>query len=213
VLLLFPDGQLPGRRWGLVLSLVAVSSATSEAVLAIKPGPLSSAPAIANPLGVADLDPAFIVAYRASIVGVVAAALLAATALGLRLRRATGDQRQQLKWIAYAGALLALAFLAGFSAPREYGPLVQMMYFVVLDIFLLALGLAILKYRLYEIDLVINEMLVYGALAALIAGVYLVLVVGVGALVGARDEPNLVLSLLATAVVAVAFEPLRRRVG
>jgi signal transduction histidine kinase len=212
VLLLFPDGHLPGRGWGLVLWLVGASAAVSEAVLAIKPGPLSSAPAIANPLGVADLDPAFIAAYRASIVGVVAAALLAATALGLRLRRATGDQRQQLKWIAYAGVLLALAFLAGFSAPREYGPVVQMLYFVVLDVFLLTLGLAILKYRLYEIDLVINKTLVYGALAALIAGAYLVLVVGVGALVGTRDEPNLVLSLLATAVVAVAFEPLRRRV-
>src|SRR5206468_12977017 len=101
--------------------------------------------------------------------------------------------------------------LAGFSAPHEFGPIVQLLYFVVLDGFLLTLGLAILKYHLYEIDFVINKTLVYGALAVVIALVYVVLVVGIGALVGTRGEPNLVLSLLATAIVAVAFEPLRQR--
>jgi signal transduction histidine kinase len=211
VLLLFPDGRLPGRRWGLVLWLVGASAVVSEALTAIRPGPLSSAPAIANPLGFAGLDPTFVVAYRLSVIGVVAAALLAAAALGVRLRRATGDERQQIKWIAYAGVLLAIAFLAGFSAPSEFGPIVQVLYFVVLDGFLLTLGLAILKYRLYEIDFVINKTLVYGALAAVIACMYVLFVVGIGALVGTRGEPNLVLSLLATAVVAVAFEPLRQR--
>jgi signal transduction histidine kinase len=211
VLLLFPDGRLPGRRWGLVVWLVVTSAVVSEALLAIRPGPLSSAPAIENPLGFAGLDPTFVVAYRVSVVGTVAAALLAATALGLRLRRARGDERQQIKWIAYAGVLLALAFLAGFSAPHEYGPIVQVLYFVVLDSFLLTLGLAILKYRLYEIDLVINKTLAYGALAVVIGLVYVLLVVGIGALVGTRGEPNLVLSLVATAIVAVAFEPLRQR--
>jgi len=212
VLLLFPDGRLPGRRWGLVLWLVGASAVVSEAFLALKPGPLGSAPAIANPLGIAGLDAAFGVPYRLSIVGVVAAALLAAVALALRLPRAAGDERQQLKWITYAGALLALAFLAGFSSPRELQPIVQLLYFVVLDGFLLTLGLAILKYRLYAIDLVINRTLVYGALAVLIASAYIAFVVGLGALIGARGEPNLILALVATAVVAVAFEPLRQRV-
>ena len=112
----------------------------------------------------------------------------------------------------YAGVLLALAFLAGFSAPRELQPIVQLLFFVVLDGFLLTLGLAILKYRLYAIDLVINKTLVYGALAVLIASVYIAFVVGMGALIGTRGEPNLILALVATAVVAVAFEPLRQRV-
>src|SRR5207248_6649841 len=71
VLLLFPDGRLPGRRWALVLWLVGTSAVVSEALLAIRPGPLSSAPGIANPLGLADLDPRFLVAYRLSVVGVV----------------------------------------------------------------------------------------------------------------------------------------------
>jgi signal transduction histidine kinase len=212
VLLLFPDGRLPGRRWRLVLWLVAASALVSEAFLAVRPGQLGSAPSIANPLGIAGLDAAFGVPFRLSIFGTVAAALLAAVALASRLPRASGDERQQLKWITYAGALLALAFLAGFSAPRELQPIVQLMYFVVLDSFLLTLGLAILKYRLYAVDLVINKTLVYGALAVLIASAYVAFVVGLGALIGARGEPNLILALVATAVVAVVFEPLRRRV-
>ncbi len=212
VLLLFPDGHLPGRRWRLVLWLVAASAVVSELFLALRPGPLGSAPTLANPLGIAGVDAAFGVPFRLSIVGTVVAALLAAVALALRLRRARGDERQQLKWIAYVGVLLALAFLAGFSAPRELQPMVQLVFFVVLDGFLLTLGLAILKYRLYAIDLVINKTLVYGALAVLIASAYIAIVVGLGALVGARGEPNFILALVATAAVAVAFEPLRQRV-
>src|SRR6185312_12200213 len=98
------------------------SALVSEAFLAFRPGPLGSAPAIANPLGIATLDAAFGVPFRLSIVGAVAAALLAAVALALRLPRARADERQQLKWITYAGVLLALAFLAGFSAPRDLQP-------------------------------------------------------------------------------------------
>jgi signal transduction histidine kinase len=211
VLLLFPDGHLPARRWGFVLWLVAGCAGLSEAFLAIRPGPLGSAPEIANPLGITGLDSALIPLYRLSIVGVVVAALLAATALALRLSRTRGDERQQLKWIAYAGVLLAIAFLAGFSAPREFSLVVQLLYFVVLDAFLLTLGLAILKYRLYDIDLVINKTLVYSALGVLIACAYVAVVVGIGALIGTRGESNLALSLVATAIVAVAFQPLRER--
>jgi hypothetical protein len=133
VLLLFPDGHLPARRWGFVLWLVAACAALSEAFLAIRPGGLGSAPEIANPLGIAALVTAFLPLYTLSIVGIVVAAFLAATALALRFRHARGDERQQLKWIAYAGVLLALAFLAGFSAPREFSLAVQLLYFVVLD--------------------------------------------------------------------------------
>jgi signal transduction histidine kinase len=211
VLLLFPDGHLPGRRWGFVLWLVAACAALSETFLVIRPGPLGSAPEIANPLGIAGLDSALIPLYRLSVVGIVVAAFLAASALALRFRHARGDERQQLKWIAYAGVLLALAFLAGFSAPPELSLAVQLLYFVVLDGFLLTLGLAILKYRLYDVDLVINKTLVYGALGVLIACAYVAVVVGIGTLIGTRGEANPALSLLATAIVAVAFQPLRER--
>src|SRR6266545_8246689 len=212
VLLLFPSGRLPGRGWLAVVWLVTISAVTAEVCLAIKPGALASAPAFANPLGVAGMDAALRVPYRVSIVGIVVAALLAAAALALRLRRANGDERQQLKWIGYAGVLLALAFLGGFSAPPDWSGPVQVLYFVVLDAFLLTMGLAVLKYRLYDVDLVVHRTLVFGALAALITLLYVAIVAGIGAVIGTRGESNLGLSLLATAVVALAFQPLRRRV-
>ena len=74
-----------------------------------------------------------------------------------------------------------------------------------------AVGIAVLRYRLYDIDVVISRALVYGALAALITLVYVAIVVGIGALVGSGGQPNLVLSILATAIVAVGFQPVRER--
>ena len=105
--------------------------------------------------------------------------------------------------------LLALGFLAGFSAPHEWQQVVTLAYFLILDGFLLTLGMAVLKYRLYDIDLVINKTLVYGALGVLISALYMGVVVGIGTLVGTRGEPDLSLSLVATALVALAFQPLR----
>ena len=211
VLLLFPDGRVPGRAWRPVLWLAGACAALAEIFLAIKPGPLASASTFANPLGIHGADVTFAVPFRLVIVGTVAAALLAAAALALRLRRARGDERQQLKWIAYAGTLLALAFLVGFSSPPAWTGVVQTLFFIVLDAFLLTLGLAVLKYRLYDLDLIINRTLVYGALAVLITALYVAVVVGVGTVVGTHGEPNLGLSLIATALVAVAFQPLRER--
>src|SRR5207247_10455471 len=89
-----------------------------------------------------------------------------------------------------ACVLSVLAFLACFSAPREFSLAVQFLYFVVLDAFLLTLGLAILKYRLYDVDLVISKTLVYGALGVLIACAYVAVVFGIGALIGTRGESN-----------------------
>jgi hypothetical protein len=82
---------------------------------------------------------------------------------------------------------------------------VTLAYFLILDGFLLTLGMAVLKYRLYDIDVVINKTLVYGALAVVISALYMGVVVGIGT----RGEPNLSLSLVATALVALAFQPLR----
>ena len=75
-----------------------------------------------------------------------------------------------------------------------------------------AIALAILRYRLYDVDVVINRALVYGTLAVFITAVYVGIVVGVGALIGSGNRPNVLLSILATAVVAVAFQPVRQRV-
>jgi signal transduction histidine kinase len=140
----------------------------------------------------------------------------------VRLVRARGDERQQLKWVAYVGSVIAVAVLGMMflGAGGQFGlpgnPALQDFAFtVVLAGFVvglpLATAIAVLKYRLYDIDLVINKSIVYGALAVFITTIYVAIVVGVGRLVGTGGRPNLGLSILATALVAVAFQPVRER--
>jgi signal transduction histidine kinase len=211
LILLFPDGRLPSRRWAVVLWTAAVSIFLAAIAMGLKPGPLGSAPAVANPFGLAAAADLLAIVLRVTSVTVLVCAVLAAVALLLRLRRAMGDERQQFKWVAYAAAFWALALVGSFAAPAEWNVMVEFVYFLTVAGLLAAVALAVLKYRLYDIDLVINRTLVYGGLATLITAVYVALVVGLGALIGTRGEPSFGLSLLATAVVAVAFQPMRER--
>ena len=125
----------------------------------------------------------------------------------VRLRRAHGDETRQLKWFAYAVAVGAVTLVVGFAVFGS--PTLGLLTVPIVPI---AAGVAIVKYRLYDIDVVINKTLVVSAMAGIIAVAYVVLVVGVGSLVGAGASPDPVLSVVATAAVAVAFEPVRRRV-
>src|SRR5207302_3160638 len=119
---------------------------------------------------------------------------------------------QQFKWVAYAASIWAVGLVASVAAPAELKVLAQFGQFVTMAGLLGAVAIAVLKHRLYDVDLVINRTLVYGSLAAMITVVYVVLVVGLGILIGTRGEPSLGLSVLATAAVAVAFQPVRDRV-
>jgi len=211
LVLLFPDGHLPSRRWRPVLWLAPLSAALAGAALAFTPGPLGTAPGITNPLGLPDAAAVLGLALDLATVLLLAGTVLSAAALVLRLRRARDVERQRLTWSVFAAALWAAALVGSFVAPREWVLLTQVLYFAVLDGFLVTVGLAVLKYRLYDLDLIVNRALVYGALAALITLVYVSVVVGIGALVGTRGEANLALSLVATAGLAVAFQPLRER--
>ena len=141
----------------------------------------------------------------------------AAVALIVRLRRARGQERQQLKWFVYMTALLAVIVVLSFllsnvrptwiatvsSDALTYG------FLVVLPA---TIGVAIIGYGLYDIDVFISRTLVYGSLAAFISAVYVGIAVGIGTLVGSGGKPNLALSILATAIVAIGFQPVRERV-
>jgi signal transduction histidine kinase len=128
----------------------------------------------------------------------------------------------QLKWLTTAAAGVAVAYAAAIlvSLQVEWGSpttptwiaAVQNAAVVTFILIPIAIGIAILKYRLYDIDVVINKTVVYGALAGFITLVYVGIVVGIGTVIGQGDRPNLGLSILATAVVAVAFQPVRERV-
>jgi signal transduction histidine kinase len=209
VLLLFPSGRLPSPRWRPVLWLAVAGPLVAAAAAAVQPGPLGNG--ADNPLGVAGAariaPPVGAAGRYAFLVG----ALLGVASLFARLRRARGEERQQLKWVVYAAALWIAALRGLELVPLAWQWLTPVAYVLALDGFVLALGVAVLRYRLYAIDLVVSRTLAYGALAAGIAAVYAAVVAGAGAVVGARGAPGPAPSLLAAALVALLFQPLRAR--
>ena len=137
--------------------------------------------------------------------------MASAAAVIVRLVRSSGEERLQLKWFTYAAALAALALpVAVVLTPQ---PVIA--FAVFFPLIPAAAGVAIMRYRLYDIDVVISKTVVYGSLAAFITAVYVLVVVGIGSLgsgsLHAGSRPSLGLSILATAVVAVAFQPVRER--
>jgi signal transduction histidine kinase len=210
--LLFPDGRLPSRRWRVVAWLIIAGEAllllmavTSSAALRVEVSAVRVAPVRLIPDSVA--DPVANVVQTAFVPLAVAAAV----GLAMRYRRATPDVRHQIKWVAYASLLTAVALLVtGLAFGNPIGALLA-----VGPLIPVAAGIAIFKYRLYDIDVVISKTIVYGSLAAFITAVYVLIVVGAGSLgpglVRAGSRPDLGLSILATAVVAVAFQPVRER--
>jgi hypothetical protein len=189
----------------------AAALATFTVLAALKPD-LDRAPGrvITNPIGVTwvgDPDKSPIGVALLSLMGVLM--LAAFGSLVVRFRRSRGDERQQLKWITYAGGLLPLAGLAYFL-PESVGTVL----FAVPVVFLpVAAGIAILRYRLYDIDRLINRTLVYGLLTALLAGVYSGVVLVVGQVFGGigGDPPSWAVAG-ATLAVAALFQPARRRI-
>src|SRR5437867_7446895 len=130
--------------------------------------------------------------------------LAAVLSLVVRYRRGNSQDRQRLKWLMVATALLLLTFALNLTVLQN-----DVLIALVAACVPIAIGIAILRYRLYDIDLIINKALVYGGLAAVITGVYVLVVINIGALIGGSQR--LWLSLLSTAVIALAFQPLRQR--
>jgi signal transduction histidine kinase len=211
LLLLFPDGHLPSPRWRPVLWLSWLSLALMTVPMAIAAWPVRGR--LLTRLGESappSAPEAFKIAFNVQVAGILLMFLLgiaSAVSLLLRLRRSRGDEREQLKWFAFA-ALVVVVVVILVSPLFGIPDWIQVLAFPLIPI---ASAVAILKYRLYDIDVVINKTLVVGALAVFITLVYLAVVVGVGALVGAGGRPNAALSIAATAIVAVAFQPLRER--
>jgi signal transduction histidine kinase len=211
LLLLFPDGKLPSRRWRVVARLALADLVLLIVPIAITAWPIRGAVLVnigeSAPAAASD---AFKLAYNLQVAGVLVMfvlGMLSAASLIVRMRRSTADEREQIKWFAFAASILVAAVILG-SPLFNLGGQLQVVAFPLVP---LASAIAILKYRLYDIDVVINKTVVVGALAAFVTIVYLAIVVGVGTAIGTHGEPNVVLSIVATAIVALAFQPLRTR--
>ena len=219
VFLLFPYGRLPSPRWRWLAITAGVWTAVGATLSMIDPelvGNRGLLPSVPNPLAVRAIGAAWEGWLGGTfILGGVGLLLAAATASIIRLRRAKGDERQQMKWFALAGGITVLA-LAG-----ELVWLGVTSHLFNSDVIILTLtagfgvavpvacGIAVLRYRLYDIDVVINKTVVYGLLAAFITAAYVTIVVGIGTAIGSRG--SVFLSIVTTAIVAVFFQPVRER--
>jgi len=225
--LLFPDGRLPSPRWwpaAWVVAVIAVIEMTGFAItprLVRIPAPGGSVQ-FPNPLGVASLGPV----GSDLLLGTLTAASLASlpllaivvAALVTRFRRGDRDVRQQVKWLAFALAVMIVAQLVGPLRDRAAGGSASSLLITASDAVSAAvplavvpaiITLAILKYRLYQIDVIINRTVKYGLLSVALIAVYVTIVVGIGTLAGYVGGP--LLTVAAAVTIAILFQPARNR--
>ena len=218
LLLLFPDGRLPSPGWRKVAVFQLVATVWASTAYALIPGPLQNFFSVSSPVSLGSRGVMLAIGAVGQFfygAGIIAAAV----ALVRRFRRSVGEEREQLKWLAAAGSLVAISLFGSFiGAGLDTAANAQVPFWislVVIGAFLcvpISTGIAISKYRLYDIDVVINKTLVYGTLAGFITLLYVGIVVGVGAVLGRGGRHNTALAIAATAAVALAFQPARDRV-
>jgi signal transduction histidine kinase len=205
--LTFPSGRLLSRRWLIPVAFAIAYFILVTAGNAFIPGhPIAGYPQITNPIGVTGRGNLFDNLQALSLVPGVIAILGIVASVVVRFRRSLGIEREQMKWFLFSFLLVPVA-LALNNVPL----LDRLSFLIAVPALAISIAVAVLRYRLYDIEVVISRTLVYGSLAAFITAVYVGIVVGVGTLVGSGGQPNLVLSIVATAIVAVAFQPVRER--
>jgi len=211
VLLLTPTGSLPSPRWRWWAVITAATPVALVLVVPVVPGRLDPQLLLASsPFSDRALGGVLLVATRVALVVTALAVVVAAGSLVVRFRRAQGVERQQLRWVALAAALMVLAVPVVLAPVPLEGPiLVNWAPAVWVAVLPVAVGAAILRYRLYDLDRIISRTLTYGLLTLLLGGGYALVVLGLGQLLG-RESPLVVAA--ATLAVAAVFQPARRRV-
>jgi signal transduction histidine kinase len=208
LLLLFPDGRPLTPRWRVAVWASVAAVAAALLAFAVSMWGLPGKVVLrANP------QPASVYEYVFEAAVVVAGVCMVAGIVSMVVRYRSGsvEERQQLKWVTAGAVVLAFASVLGFDFVPLPAIIKQPLTAISAAVFPASIAIAILRYRLYDIDLVISRALVYGSLAVFITAVYVGIVVGIGTLVGSGGRPNIALSIVATAIVAVAFQPVRER--
>jgi hypothetical protein len=226
--LYFPDGRLLSPRWRPVLWLALLFSVGFGVVFGalfpgevdeLSPGVGGDVPGVVNPLGVEALRLLDRVPQVDIILAVVllVSVLCSVASLVVRFRRSDGEERQQMKWLTYAAAANFATLLLVMSLPADsaWYPAVNTLSNLVLAGLPVAVGIAVLRYRLYDIDRIINRTLVYGSLTVMLALIYFGGVAATQAiyraLTGQEQQPQLAV-VVSTLAIAALFSPLRRRI-
>ena len=215
LLLLFPDGRLPSRRWRPILWASAAGLIVATLFMAIiaglYPGERLEMGTIEASLGKGVLNFLTITVVPLLVIGAVGSV----ASPFVRFRRSKGVERQQLKWMAYAGGIMIVGVLLGsaLSSSLPNSEVASELGIILTSAtqlgIVVAAAVAILKYRLYDIDILINRTLVYGALTASIMGLYIFIVGYLGRLFQAQAKP--IIAFLSTGLIALLFQPLRQR--
>jgi hypothetical protein len=220
--LLFPNGRPPTPRWRWVgVAVIVWATLFVLMVTLVKKISANTTPDIVfdNPIGVLGKEAANLL-LGVWIVGLLALVVACAVALFVRYRRANDTQREQIKWLLYASAVFLVVYVGGFvsglGGTASLGGYIWSVFFgLSVTALPAAIGIAILRYRLYDIDVVINRTLVYGSLTATLALVYLGGVATTQAifraLTGQEHQPQLAV-VISTLAIAALFNPLRRRI-
>ena len=216
ILLLFPTGRPPSPRWRWVIVLLAATFLLFFvlATFGVTLGNSAATPPLRNPIGF--IPDALVEAILAPFAVLLSAsALLCASAVFVRYRRASLVERQQIKWLLLAGGLFAAIYLvAGIQSDSDFGTFFSSIFDLGVLAIPAAIGIAVLRYRLYDIDVIIRRTLVYAVLTAVLAVAYLVSVLvlqtAFGMLTG--QSQSALVTVLSTLLIAALFVPLRRRV-
>jgi hypothetical protein len=212
VLLLFPTGRLQFRWTWLVTVLAATATVVQALAFALTPGPLRGFPTITNPISTGDSGPVLVLARDLGTAGLTLSMVASAVLLTVRLRRARGKERQQLKWIAYAACLFAVGVGALSFAPAPWSALASGLFALTGAGLTTAVGVAILRYQLFDIDVLINRTLIYGCLIVTLGAAYAGLVLLLQILLSPFTRGSDIAIAASSLGVAALFGPALRRI-
>ncbi len=213
LLLLFPDGRPPSSRWRKIGWLTVLAMGMLIVGYAFAPGPLEDYPRVDNPLGAeGGLGGALEAMRGVGFPFFSLAAVGSMVSLVVRFRRSRGEERQQLKWMAAAAAFVVVSWLVTAAFDQALGIDISVLLTAGLLALPVATTIAVLRYRLYDLELVVNRTLVYGALTATLAGSYLGLVLLFGLALGPLTEDSDLAIAGSTLAVAALFRPVRARI-
>jgi hypothetical protein len=211
--LLFPDGRLPSsrRRWTVFLVVATTSFAISQLPVMFAVGPLEDEPTVMNPFGLLDTRSNQDLLSALNTVAILLAFPIALAAPVIRFRRAVGIERQQLKWFGSVAIATVLMLIPAFVGPLQWD-LFWILFLMGLALMPVAIGIAILRYRLYEIDRLVSRSISYALVTGGLVAVYLAINLVLSTVSSSVTGGDAMVVAASTLVVAALFTPLRRRV-